>query len=166
MIILKKVKIYNNQYECKLVDVKLEKIDYGVSFADLLSECDIEGHQGYMYKKSIWDSSTKEGIEYVEVCNICGMKRDVIEYPPLQFAGRDGITKTYYPKSKYGVWRMAERKFEESDGISKEIDGNPKCPKCKKKKFAKHKDNGIFHTDGKNILYDCFICNEIDQVYA
>jgi len=144
-----------------LKDVVLDKKDYGVSFCDLATECDIEGHMPDIFGEG--------GGDYVQRCKICGLKRDVIlTQKDGNYAGRDLIQRWHQAEYHYGEWYDSEcYECEENCIISRPMDYF-KCPNCgESHKSTEDYFNGFFHTNGDTtLLFDCMICEAQDQIIA
>ena len=157
-----------------LTGVELDRKDYGTSFADFLTECDIEGHvikeKSPEWKYSVMEKynvMAKTNTKYMEKCGICNMERSITEYDVKGVVGEDGISRYVQKPTEYGEWNEGKKCWEcdESCMINKPIN-NPICPTCATPNIADNDSiNGIYHV-GKNetILYDCHVCNNQDQI--
>jgi len=156
MIVLRKQRIIDDFGELK--DVKLNRIDYGVSFADYLGECEVEGHVlnrfGYGF-----NSRYNFKNEYLERCEICHMERDVVEYTSMPIIKSNGIRGYSDIIMEYGEWRKSTcAECEENCIINRPLE--PQCPNCKSKN-----DSGIYHSNGNDeLLFNCHECGKEDQV--
>lgn len=146
-----------------LKDVVLDKKDYGVSFCDLATECDIEGHEPDIFSDG--------GRDFVQRCKICGLERDVkLIQKEGVYAGRDLIQRWHPTKLHYGEWYDSDYECyecEENCIISRPMDYF-KCPNCHRThSWELNYFDGFLHTNGDDkLLYDCLRCNTKDQVIA
>jgi len=163
MIILRKKYIHDKNYS--LIDVKLEEKDYGASFADMLGECEIEGHVTSRFGNSPSFNEYNNFTEYIERCEICNLERMVKEYEyDSKILSDSLISGTRKIPTEYGKWKPNTcYECEENFIISRPLE-NMKCPKCGKIHDT-GKDSGILHTNGDTtLLFDCGYCNARDQV--
>lgn len=146
-----------------LKDIVLDKNDYGVSFCDLLHECDIEGHMPDIFGDG--------GKDYVQRCKICGLERDVtLTQRDGVYAGIDLIQRWHQAEYHYGEWHDSDYvcyECEENCIISRPMDYF-KCPNCgESHESTEDYFNGFFHTNGDTtLLFDCMICEAQDQIIA
>jgi len=160
MITLRKRYVYDDEQIVK--DVVLDKKDYGHSFADLFSECDIEGHVPSLYSGKIGKN------EYIERCDRCKMERDCKSVKGGSRINDVGI-KEYFPdRAIYGEWYNSIcYECEENCIISRPVE-KPQCPNCKKSDEGEDggEFNGLFHSSGDSVLlYTCLACGKKDQVF-
>mgnify|MGYP001609614506 CR=1 FL=1 len=146
----------------RLINVELDRKDYGVSFADFLTECDVDGHViNDTYESMI------EG-KYTQKCEVCKMERSVETFMSTKILGTDMISKWYHKPTIYGEWKEPKDicwHCDEGCMINKPIN-NPICPTCATPNISDDDSiNGNYHV-GKNeiILYDCGVCNNLDQI--
>lgn len=165
MITLRKRLIYTKdtfEQPRTLIGVELDKKDYGVSFADYLTECDIEGHD----IKNVYESMRSGN--YTQKCNVCSMERSVQTYPPENRLGADMLYHYIHTPTKYGEWIEPKEicwYCDEGCMINKPL-GEARCPTCSTSNITDDDTiNGIYHI-GKNetVLYDCHVCNTQDQI--
>ena len=159
MITLRKRYVYDKFQNVE--DIQLDKKDYGISFCDLATECDIEGHEPERYR-------VLEGIktdEQMQKCKVCRMVRSVkISLTSTQLNGL--LFGGYAQEIEYGEWYNPEcYECEESCIINKPM--KPfKCPNC----HQTHGENvdgidGLIHSgSNETLLFDCGFCNERDQI--
>ncbi len=157
MIILRKKYIYDKWGNIK--DVQLEKKDYGYSFCDLLTECEIEGHEPERCKEL---ESLKTDIQ-MQRCKVCRMVRSA----KISLIGRtlNGILSGgYAPEIKYGDWYDQEcYECEENCIISRPMK-TFKCPNCHR---THDKEKGLIHSSSnETLLFDCAFCKKQDQIIA
>ena len=164
MITLRKKHIYGTGEKLgKVIDIVLDKKDYGVSFADIIGECNIEGHDVKVHEHGINDN------EYREKCKVCGMARDVKVWSKGgRYTGSDMLPRWYDDNKEYGDWYPHEcYECEENCIVSRPMD-NFKCPTCgKERSWDITGLGGLIHT-GKDdkLLFDCDMCDAEDQIIA
>lgn len=168
MIILRKEYIYNKPKRPELesprvIDVVLVKKDTGVSFADILGECEIEGHVLTTEEKYTFNNKwVPEYTDWVERCSVCEMERDYREYRFKNICVKNGNKITYHPLIKYGEWRPSPcYECEENCIISQPLE-NFNCQKCGNSNEIS--DSSLVHTGRDDILlFNCGICGTQDQ---
>ncbi len=168
MIILRKEYVYSKPKRpelesSKVINIKLIKKDTGTSFADILGECEIEGHvTTTKYTKHTFGYKPLEPFtDWVERCEVCEMERDVRKYDQYssKILSYNLIDERYTKKIEYGKWRPSPcYECEENCIINRPLE--PKCPNCGSKK-----DIGAYHSNGDAVLlFDCVECKTRDQV--
>lgn len=152
--------------------------DWGISFADILGECGIEGHSSKP-KDKYWDVPSdltpKEKLfvmgknidpsgrfyNICERCDVCGLERD----------GRSRTLRVVQQEYKTSVfwsdWYKPEcAECEENCAMSQPM-GDYKCVNCGVLYDSSKGDvgNGTWHTGvDYSILYDCHECNTKEQL--
>ena len=155
MIILCKKYIYDKFHN--VIDVQLEKNDYGHTFCDLLNECDIEGHEPKRCREL---EGFKTDVQ-MQRCEVCRMVRTA----KISLISRslNGILMGgYAPEIEYGDWYDQEcYECEENCIISKPMK-TFKCPNCHR---THDKEKGLIHSSSnETLLFDCIFCKKRDQV--
>jgi len=157
MITLRKKYIYDKYSNVK--DIQLDKRDYGISFCDLMTVCDIEGHEPERRKEL-------EGLKtdtQMQRCKICRMVRGVT-ISLINTISNGIITGGYTQEVEYSEWYDPEcYECEESCIVNRPMK-RFKCPNCNR---THNKDKGLVHSSyNETLLFDCVFCNEKDQIIA
>jgi len=164
MITLRKKHVYGTGEKLgKVIDVVLDKKDYGVSFADIIGECNIEGHD-----VSVYDHGIKSN-EYREKCKVCGKVRDVtVNNKGGRHLGQDLLPHWYDDNKEYGDWYPHECYECEENCIMSRPLHNFKCPNCHRAHGVDIYDiDGLVHSGAdETLLFDCGFCHEKDQIIA
>ena len=158
--------INTHDIDGKLLKSEVVEHDYGVSFADLLTICDIDGHEtkriygvegSYGYPVSGYKKPNK----YIEQCVVCNKRRDVEEAYGFYVPNQHGTWDWYTPPTKYSEWYNGPICYECDENVyGCQINPKQECSNC-----GKLRDSSIeyIYTDGNNLVYDCQKCGERRQ---
>lgn len=167
MITLRKKYIYDDdkghpELPPKLINIELDRKDYGVSFGDLIGECNIEGHDIKAHGRGFKD-------EYIQKCAACGMARDIkVLCDGGTYLGANFVPHWFDQSIECGDWYEHECYECEENCIVNRPMNSFKCPNCHRAHGVDIYDiDGLVHSGAnETLLFDCGFCHEKDQIIA